>query len=128
VPVELHFGGAMLLRFRPIATWLVLGGYLLAITASDAFHQHEHHHDADDAAGHVHARSDGLPIARGLHEESDEGNCAVCQFLAQKSAPVQPSADTSWIGLWTPLPEAGAVRILSRAPQSGRNRDPPCVV
>ena len=72
----------MLARNRTL-TVLTTASYLLAITASALFHNH-----------HGHGKEDSCPGASAAH--STEGHdCSVCQFLAQKPAPVADVAPES---------------------------------
>jgi hypothetical protein len=66
----------MLARNR-IRTLLIAASYLLAVSASALFH---HHHDCD------HDESHRPGVAASHCEGQDE--CSVCQFLAQKPAPM----------------------------------------
>lgn len=64
----------MLAKNRTL-TVLITASYLLAITASALFHNH-----------HGHGKEDPRPGASAAHATEDH-DCSVCQFLAQKPAP-----------------------------------------
>lgn len=102
----------MLARNR-ILTVLLTASYLLAVSGSALFHRHhgdEHHEQHRPGV----AASDG----------DEHGECAVCQFMAQKPAPI---ADVAPVGLSMLVqelavlpPESGVVGVFlawqSRAP------------
>ncbi|MEN6407764.1 MAG: DUF2946 family protein [Thermoguttaceae bacterium] len=54
-------------------------GYLLTVTVSGSFHDHHH--------GHGDPSDSSRPGVSALHGDQ-HGECSVCQFLAQKPAPV----------------------------------------
>jgi hypothetical protein len=59
-----------------ILTVLTAASYLLAVSASALFHDHNDHH-----------KDQPRPGESGSHI-SDGHDCSVCQFLAQKPAPI----------------------------------------
>jgi hypothetical protein len=70
---------------------LVAAGYLLAVSTASLFH---HHADQDGGGCHheqslSHSASDGHSSRPNAPSPcpSDDSNCSVCQFLAQKPAP-----------------------------------------
>jgi hypothetical protein len=64
----------MLLRNR-LLTVCTAASYLLVVTASALFHEHHDHHDEQPRPG------------VSASQASDDHDCSVCQFLAQKPAP-----------------------------------------
>ena len=82
----------MLLRNR-IRTVLIAACYLLAVSASALFHHHDGDHDESHRPG----------FAASHCESSDE--CSVCQFLAQKPAPM---AEVTPVGSGTLVQELAA--------------------
>jgi hypothetical protein len=98
----------MVLHRRRFATWLLLAGYLFAVTAANSFHDHGRREGAGHGSASSHALRahpehgmglrpsgpiDGRPeLARSggpLVECSDDG-CPVCQFLLLKLLPMRP--------------------------------------
>ena len=80
-------------------TVLTAASYLLAITASGLFHNHE---------GCGHERP--LPGVSASHG-GDHHDCSVCQFLAQKPA---PAADVRRVGASLPVQEVTAAAPVLR--------------
>ena len=72
----------MLVRSRKL-TVLTAASYLLAVTASALFHNHDGHGDEQPRPG--------VSASHG----ADDHDCSVCQFLAQKPA---PTADVAPVG------------------------------
>jgi hypothetical protein len=128
-------------RFRTKQRWfssLVAAGYLLVIAAAPLFHNHSaggcdhsfaaesgsaacpHHGDSHDAANENSSH-------RPSPHPSDGNHCAVCQFLAQKPAPVAEVAivDNGLLvqELASPAPTCAAVGVFS----AWQSRAPPCL-
>ena len=102
----------MLMRSRKL-TVLLAAGYLLAVTASAPFHNHN-------------GRGEEQPPRPGVSAShfAEHGACSVCQFLAQKPAPaaalapVSASALVQEVAAWAPrCAEVGVFTAWrSRAP------------
>lgn len=130
-------------RFRTKQRWfssLVATGYLLVIAAAPLFHNHT---DSDGCGSHSfaaaendstacphdgdsHDAGNGNSSHRSLPYPSDGDHCSVCQFLAQKPAPV---AELATVGdgllvqeLASPAPMCPAVGVFS----AWQSRAPPC--
>jgi hypothetical protein len=101
----------MLVQSRKLKVFTA-ASYLLAITASALFHNH-----------HGHGEGQPQPGVSTAHS-SDEHDCSVCQFLAQKLAPVACVAPVGVSALVQEVAApaaASAVRVIfaawhSRAP------------
>jgi hypothetical protein len=116
---------------RNTARWLVLGGYLLTITAANCFHDHGSRHSAGLAAGSgegLDGGTDGRRVSRGDAACHDGESCVVCQFLSQHMAAVDHSQEPASGDLQQRLPGLTPVHFLSRVPLVGHSRDPPFVV
>jgi hypothetical protein len=88
----------MLVR-NGILTVLTTASYLLAISASALFHEHHGHDDEQTRPG--------VSASPAADEEHD---CSVCQFLAQKPAPV---ADVAPVGSGSLVEDVAALAPAS---------------
>jgi hypothetical protein len=116
---------------RRCLTLLLLAGYVAAATAGGRLHRHDHEPcrgDRECACGHHHApgeedASDEHAPARG----HDEGDCHVCQLLAQKPIPSEPVRE---VPVGVPVAELIAVKpvwLAVAAPSTTHIRAPPAV-
>ena len=104
----------MLVRNRKL-TVLTAASYLLAISVSALFHDHNRCGQERPPAG-----------VSAAHGDQDH-DCSVCQFLAQKPA---PAADVAPVGpslRAQEVPEASPVCAVSGAFSAWRSRAPPAV-
>jgi hypothetical protein len=124
---------------RRIATWLLLASYLFAVTAASSLHDHgncghdaKHHHSIADARDTVGASPRGdarAALGRDgfalVHSPDDA--CPVCQFLAQKFAPVRPAVQIRIEALPCDAIVARSLPAASRPLSVHHSRAPPPV-
>jgi hypothetical protein len=96
-------------------TFLATAGYLLAVSASALFH--DHHDDCHD---------DG-PARSGFtaSHECDSHDCSVCQFLAQKPAPVAEVTTVHGAPLVQNISAPFSLRVQVDVFSAWRSRAPP---
>jgi hypothetical protein len=104
----------MLVRSRRL-TVLMLASYLLAITAPALFHEHK-------SCGSQRSRT-GVSAA---HHGQDH-DCSVCQFLAQKPAPVAVVAPVSLSSLVEDVVVVVQVCAVSGVFSAWHSRAPPAI-
>jgi hypothetical protein len=92
------------MRFRMrsrCGSWLLAVGYLLTISTASLFHDHsgcEHGHSSQGSTADRHGDShaEGHPGAKPSHNPprtpANDGDCPVCQYLAQKAASTPDAA------------------------------------
>jgi hypothetical protein len=94
-------------------TVLVAAGYLLAVSASALFHNH-----------HGHGQSLPRPGISASHS-ADNHHCSVCQFLAQKPAPVADVAPARLSTLVHEVAAAAPVCAIGGVFTAWHSRAPP---
>ena len=104
----------MLVRNRRLAV-LTAAGYLLAITASGLFHNHK-------GCGGQRSRP-GVSAA----QQAGDHDCSVCQFLAQKPAPVANVAPVSLSSLVEDVAVAEPACAVVGAFSAWHSRAPPAL-
>ena len=95
-------------------TVLTAAGYLLAISASALFHDH-HQHPGEDQP------RPGVSVAHS----TDEHDCSICQFLAQKPAPAAEVAPVSLSTLVEDVASPAPVRTVGGVFTAWHSRAPP---
>lgn len=102
----------MLLRNRILTVWTATS-YLLAITASALFHEHHDHRDEQPRPG------------VSASHASDEHDCSVCQFLAQKPAPTSDITPKGVSALVQTVSLPAPPRVACDAFTAWQSRAPP---
>ncbi len=95
-------------------TVLTAAGYLLAITASALFHTHNGHGEEQPRPG-----------VSASHPADDEHDCSVCQFLAQKPAPVAFVAPATSTALVQEVAASAPACAVGGVFTAWRSRAPP---
>jgi hypothetical protein len=113
----------MLRRNRTLAS-LAATGYLLAVCFSALFHNHHGCRGHNDCE---HSESPWTPGMSAL-DADDSQECPVCQFLAQKPAPIDvvASASSAPLTVAVVLPALPAARDIHFA--AWQSRAPPAFV
>ena len=113
-------------------TVLTAAGYLLAVSTASLFH----HHADQDGGGCCHGQSlahgaldDHSPPSKVPSDHSpgslSDSNCSVCQFLAQKPAPVALIAPVDSGTLVQGVAEPAPVRVVAVLFTAWHSRAPP---
>lgn len=125
----------MLTRNRCLSV-LIAASYTLAVTSAALFHHHGDgcgRHEGRTSAvaeGHecgdkTHAHGDGLPASKVPPSSSDDRDCSVCQFLAQKTVPASDVAEVASAALEQEFSLPRLMRFVSHSVAAWHSRAPP---